>query len=233
MITTSYAPASLSLPSPVANEPYLVQPLRHPGNHPSITSKAKRVIDILGALVGLAITAILLIPIAIVMQLDNSGPLFYSQTRCGLYGRKFRIWKFRSMVVGADQLKHLVNNQAKGLIFKNENDPRITRVGQFLRRTSLDEFPQFWNVLIGDMSLVGTRPPTVDEVMQYDSHHWERLNVKPGITGEWQANGRSTVKDFEEIVRMDINYQRKWSIAYDVELILKTIQAVSKKKGAC
>lgn len=182
---------------------------------------------------GLVLTAVMAIPVVIAMQLDNPGPIFYSQVRCGLRGQPFRIWKFRSMVVGADELKHLVNNQAKGHIFKNENDPRITRVGKFLRCHSLDEFPQFWNVLKGDMSLVGTRPPTFDEVMCYDPYHWKRLNVKPGLTGEWQANGRSAVKDFEDIVRMDIDYQCKWSVIYDVKLIFKTVQAVLNRKGAC
>lgn len=233
MITTSYLPTSFSFLSPITHETSLVEVARHSEEHPSITNPAKRLIDILGAIAGLAITAIILIPLAIAMLLDNPGPIFYSQIRCGLNGRKFRIWKFRSMVVGADKLKHLVNNQAKGHIFKNENDPRITRVGKFLRRTSLDEFPQFLNVLWGDMSLVGTRPPTVDEVINYESHHWQRLNVKPGITGEWQANGRSSVKDFEAIVSMDIDYQDKWSVAYDISLILKTIQAVFQKSGAC
>lgn len=200
--------------------------------HPSVSNKFKRLIDILGSLVGLTIVGLLLIPIAVAIQLDNPGPIFYSQIRCGLYGRTFRIWKFRSMVTDADQKKHLVDNQAKGNIFKNRNDPRITRVGRFLRKTSLDEFPQFWNVLKGDMSLVGTRPPTVDEVMKYERHHFQRLLVKPGITGEWQANGRSSVEDFEDIVKMDIAYQRKWSVFYDLNLILKTITAVFKKDGA-
>jgi lipopolysaccharide/colanic/teichoic acid biosynthesis glycosyltransferase len=201
--------------------------------HPSVTSKAKRLLDIVGALVGLTITGMVAIPVAIAVRFDNPGPIFYSQIRCGLKGKTFRIWKFRSMVTNADKLKHLVNNEAKGGIFKNKNDPRITRVGRVLRRTSLDELPQFWNVLMGDMSLVGTRPPTVDEVIRYQKHHWERLNVKPGITGEWQANGRSTVIDFEDIVKMDVDYQRKWSIAYDLHLIAKTIRVVLDKKGAC
>lgn len=200
--------------------------------HPSIHSKLKRLIDIVGALVGLTIVGLLIIPVAIAIQLDNPGPIFYSQIRCGLYGRTFRIWKFRSMVVEADRLKHLVNNQAKGNIFKNRNDPRITRVGKILRKTSLDEFPQFLNVLQGDMSLVGTRPPTVDEVMKYERHHFQRLLVKPGITGEWQVHGRSQVEDFEDIVSLDVAYQRKWSISYDLLLILKTIAAVFKKEGA-
>lgn len=201
--------------------------------HPSINSKIKRLIDVLGALIGLMITALLAVPIALAIQLDDPGPIFYSQIRCGYQGHCFRIWKFRSMVVDAEKLKHLVPNQANGHIFKNENDPRITRVGRFLRRTSLDELPQFWNVLVGDMSLVGTRPPTRDEVERYDRHHWQRLNVKPGITGEWQANGRSSVKDFEDIVRMDMDYQRKWSVVYDLRLIFKTIEVILKKNGAC
>lgn len=201
--------------------------------HASVTSKTKRLIDVLGAVVGLSITAVVAVPVTLATVLDNPGPIFYSQTRCGLNGRTFRIWKFRSMVTGAEQLKHLVKNESSGHIFKNENDPRITRIGKFLRRTSLDELPQFWNVLLGDMSLVGTRPPTNDEVMHYSNHHWQRLNVKPGITGEWQANGRSSVKDFEDIVRMDLDYQRKWSIAYDINLILKTLKVVSNKSGAC
>jgi len=229
-IVMSNLSTSLSIHLPVLDSNYtanVAKPL-----HPSVTSKVKRTIDILGAVVGLGITAAIAIPVAIASQLDNPGPIFYSQTRYGLNGRSFRIWKFRSMVVGAEQLKHLVNNEAKGHIFKNENDPRITRVGRLLRRTSLDELPQFWNVLLGEMSLVGTRPPTGEEVKRYSSHHWERLNVKPGITGEWQANGRSSVKDFEDIVRLDLNYQRKWSIAYDIRLIVKTLKVVLNKSGA-
>ncbi len=201
--------------------------------HPSVHSQIKRLIDILGALVGLAITALVAIPLAIAIQLDNPGPILYSQIRCGIKGRPFRIWKFRSMIVQADRLKHLVNNQAKGSIFKSKNDPRVTRVGRFLRRTSLDELPQFWNILMGEMSLVGTRPPSIDEVIRYKQHHWQRLNVKPGITGEWQANGRSNITDFEEIVKLDLAYQEKWSISYDLQLIWKTIWVVLNRQGAC
>lgn len=201
--------------------------------HPSVTSFLKRCLDIAGGLIGVLIMLIMLVPIAIAIQLDNPGPVFYSQIRCGYRGQPFRIWKFRSMVANADDLKHLVENQAQGLIFKNENDPRITRVGRFLRRTSLDEFPQFWNVLRGDMSLVGTRPPTLDEVAQYAPHHWQRLNVRPGLTGRWQAQGRSHVKDFEDIVRMDLDYQAQWSLGHDVTLIWETIGAVVFSRGAC
>jgi lipopolysaccharide/colanic/teichoic acid biosynthesis glycosyltransferase len=189
-------------------------------------------LDIIGALIGLVVTAIIAVPIALVIKLDDPGPVFYSQIRCGVKGKTFRVWKFRSMIVNADQLQHLVDNQAQGNIFKNKNDPRVTRVGRFLRRTSLDELPQFWNVLKGDMSLVGTRPPTVEEVMNYKTHHWERLNTKPGMTGEWQANGRSSITDFEDIVQMDLAYQQKWSVIYDLKLILKTLMVVAKKDGA-
>ncbi|MBE9006550.1 sugar transferase [Fortiea sp. LEGE XX443] len=206
---------------------FVQQPL-----HRSTSSITKRFIDILGAIVGLIITAIIAIPIAIATNITNPGPIFYSQIRCGMNGQPFRIWKFRSMVVNADKFKHLVKNQAQGHIFKSVDDPRITPVGKFLRRTSLDEFPQFWNVLKGEMSLVGTRPPTPDEVIYYAPHHWERLSVKPGMTGEWQVNGRSSIKDFETIVKMDIDYQRKWSVVYDLMLIFKTIWVVFNKSGA-
>jgi len=229
VITTSDFLKSSSSDSSMLARP---QEISNKQVHPSVTSKAKRLMDIVGALVGLAITTLVAVPVAIANRFNDPGPLFYSQIRCGLNGKTFRIWKFRSMVKDADRLKHLVHNEAKGNIFKNRNDPRITRVGRFLRKTSLDELPQFWNVLKGEMSLVGTRPPTVDEVMKYERHHFQRLVVKPGITGEWQANGRSTVEDFEQIVQMDIAYQEKWSVAYDFILILKTIKAVLVKDGA-
>lgn len=202
-------------------------------HHPSIDSKTKRLIDLLGAIVGLIITAIVFIPIAIAIQLDDPGPIFYHQIRCGLNAKPFKLWKFRSMIVDADQKKHLVPNQAQGHIFKNDCDPRVTRVGKFLRRTSLDEFPQFWNVLRGDMSLVGTRPPIIDEVAKYQTHHFSRLRVKPGLTGEWQIKGRSTVKNFEDIVCMDLNYQCKWSIMYDIVLIFQTVVVIFTGRGAC
>ncbi len=201
--------------------------------HRSVTCKVKRSIDILGSLLGLAIAAVVAVPVAVAMLLDDRGPLLYSQVRCSLKGRHFRMWKFRSMIVDADKLKHLVTNEAKGHIFKNENDPRITHVGRFLRSTSLDELPQFWNVLVGDMSLVGTRPPIAYEVAGYEESHWQRLNVKPGLTGEWQVHGRSGVKDFDDIVQMDLDYQRKWSVVYDITLICKTILVVLNKNGAC
>ena len=194
-----------------------------PETHPSVRSLVKRWLDIIGSLVGLVITAILFIPIAIAIKLDSPGAIFFSQTRCGWMGKKFRIWKFRSMSENAEALKGEVANQANGAFFKNDRDPRITRVGRFLRRTSLDEFPQFWNVLKGEMSLVGTRPPTPDEVESYEVPEWQRLNVKPGITGEWQVNGRSKVRNFKEVIQLDLRYQHDWSLRYDLKLILKTL----------
>ncbi len=219
--------------TPLAEQSTLFVPQDFVEPHPSALCLLKRGLDIIGSLVGLVILALIVVPVMIAVKLDSPGPVFYSQIRYGLMGRPFRIYKFRSMVVNADQLKALVNNEAKGLIFKNEHDPRITRVGRFLRRTSLDEFPQFWNVLKGEMSLVGTRPPTEDEVSKYQSHHWQRLRVKPGMTGEWQVNGRSSVKDFEDIVRLDLRYQAQWHPLYDLGLIFRTIAILLNKSGAC
>lgn len=201
--------------------------------HISTRSLIKRGIDISGALVGLGILGLLLIPVAIAIRLDSAGPIFYVQERYGLQGKPFRIRKFRSMVTNADELKSQVANEAQGLIFKNERDPRVTRVGRWLRKTSIDEFPQFWNVLMGEMSLVGTRPPTADEVAHYSEHHWRRLDVKPGITGQWQACGRSTIKDFEEIVKLDLHYQDLWTPLHDLRLLMQTVFSITKGSGAC
>jgi len=171
--------------------------------------------------------------ILIAIELDDPGPIFFGQIRCGWMGKHFRIWKFRSMCVNAEALKDQVQNQAEGAIFKNDNDPRVTRVGRFLRRSSIDELPQFWNVLKGEMSLVGTRPPTPDEVERYEIPQWQRLDVKPGMTGEWQVNGRSQVKNFEDVIRLDLKYQENWSLWYDIKLILKTIFILfNKNSGA-
>ncbi|MGG6270404.1 MULTISPECIES: sugar transferase [unclassified Leptolyngbya] len=200
--------------------------------HPSIQSRIKRAIDIIGAMVGLAITAIIFVPIAIAIKLDSPGTILFSQTRCGHLGRRFQVWKFRSMVSDAEHLKAQVQNQNEGAFFKNANDPRITRVGRFLRKTSLDELPQFWNVLCGEMSLVGTRPPLPEEVDRYEISSWQRLNVKPGITGEWQVHGRSEIRNFEEVIQLDLRYQERWSLKYDLELILKTIVVLFRKDSA-
>ncbi|WP_275973904.1 anti-sigma factor antagonist [Argonema galeatum] len=202
-----------------------------PVTHPSVRSWVKRAIDVVGALVGLGITAILFIPIAVAIKLDSRGPIFFGQIRCGWMGRRFRIWKFRSMCTNAEALKSTVENQVSGAIFKNDRDPRVTKLGRFMRRTSLDELPQFWNVLIGEMSLVGTRPPTPDEVESYEVPEWQRLDVKPGMTGEWQVSGRSQLRSFEDVIRLDLKYQQNWSLIYDMKLILKTIAVVFRKNS--
>lgn len=200
--------------------------------HPSAESKFKRFLDIVGSFVGLLILAVLFVPIAIAIKIDSPGPIFFTQERHGLQGRSFKLRKFRSMVSNAEELKSQVSNEADGLIFKNKNDFRVTKVGRLLRSSSLDELPQFWNVLVGEMSLVGTRPPTADEVAKYSQRHWQRLNVKPGLTGEWQVNGRSQVKDFEQIVDLDLRYQSNWHPLYDLQLIGKTIYVILARVGA-
>ncbi|EQB22656.1 Undecaprenyl-phosphate galactosephosphotransferase [Dehalobacter sp. UNSWDHB] len=195
----------------------------------------KRTMDILGALVGIIITLIASIFIVPAIKLDSSGPIFFKQKRVGRYGRIFNCYKFRTMCINAEEKKkelESMNEYKNGLFFKIKKDPRITKVGAFLRKTSLDEFPQFFNVLKGDMSLVGTRPPTLEEVAQYDIEHWRRISIKPGITGNWQINGRSSIVDFDEIVSLDTQYIDKWSIWLDVSIILKTVLKVVKRDSA-
>ncbi|MDX2214646.1 MAG: sugar transferase [Oculatellaceae cyanobacterium bins.114] len=223
---TNYAISQNSIPAAPGSSLLCEEP------HPSAYCLVKRLTDVVGSLVGLLILAIAFIPIAIAIKLDSPGPIFFKQERCGLQGQRIVIRKFRSMVTDAERLKSMVKNEAKGLFFKNKQDPRVTRIGQFLRKTSLDELPQFWNVLMGDMSLVGTRPPTLDEVAHYNSRHWKRLNVKPGLTGEWQVNGRSAVKDFEQVVDLDLRYQSQWTPIYDFQVIFKTVQVLLKRSGA-
>ena len=152
----------------------------------------------------------------------------------GLNGRVFYIYKLRSMYQDAEARKKelLCKNKMQGYMFKMDDDPRITKVGRFIRRTSIDELPQFWNVLRGQMSLVGTRPPTLDEYEQYQSHHKRRLSMKPGITGVWQVSGRSDIQDFEEVVKLDVWYIDNWSLKLDVKLLFKTIAVVIKRTGA-
>jgi exopolysaccharide biosynthesis polyprenyl glycosylphosphotransferase len=204
-----------------------------PTTHPSVRSWMKRFIDIIGSLVGLVITGVLFIPIAVAIRLDSPGPIFFSQTRCGWMGKRFLIWKFRSMYIDAEARKAELEkqNQVQGAFFKIDNDPRITKVGSFLRRTSLDELPQFWNVFKGEMSLVGTRPPTQDEVERYEVPEWQRLDVKPGMTGEWQVNGRSSIRKFEDVIRLDLQYQKNWNLIYDLMLIFKTVAILFKKNS--
>ena len=193
----------------------------------------KRIIDILGSLVGLAVTAVLTPFIALAIKLDSPGPVFFAQKRVGKNGRYFRLYKFRSMYIDAEERKAelLAQNEMDGPMFKVEHDPRVTRVGAFLRKTSLDELPQFFNILIGSMSLVGTRPPTVDEFQQYDLYYRRRLSIKPGLTGLWQVSGRSDITDFREVLKLDLEYIDNWSLASDIRILLMTVWVVIMKKG--
>ena len=178
----------------------------------------------------------ILLGVAIAIKLDDGGPVFFSQTRIGLHGKPFKMYKFRSMVTNAEELKKKLaeeTGQEDRFIFKMKDDPRITKVGHFIRKTSLDEFPQFWNVLNGSMSLVGTRPILPDELEQYELHHRARIAIKPGITGMWQVSGRSDITDFEEIVRLDTEYISEWNIGLDIKILFKTVLAVIKRDGSC
>ncbi len=188
----------------------------------------KRIIDIIGSIVGLVIMFITMIFIAPAIKIESPGPVFFKQKRVGRNGRYFYIYKFRSMYMDAEERKKelMAKNEMSGLMFKMKDDPRITKVGKFIRKTSIDELPQFINVFKGDMSIVGTRPPTVNEFKQYEGHHKRRLSMKPGITGMWQAYGRKTITDFEDIVSMDLDYIDNWSIMLDVKIILRTFIAV-------
>ena len=195
---------------------------------------AKRAIDIIGAIVGLVITLVVGIILAPFLLLESPGPLIFKQKRVGVNGRIFDFYKFRSMYADAEERKKelMAQNEVNGLMFKMENDPRITKVGAFIRKTSIDELPQFWNVLKGDMSLVGTRPPTVDEYQQYSYYQKRRISFRPGITGLWQISGRSDIKDFDEVVKLDLAYIDNWSLMLDVKIILKTLLVVFRGSGA-
>lgn len=194
----------------------------------------KRTMDILGGLVGLLGTGILMVIFGPIIYIQSPGPIFFTQTRVGKNGRKFRIYKFRSMYMDAEERKKelMEQNKMNGLMFKMDDDPRIIPIGKFIRKFSIDEFPQFWNVLKGDMSLVGTRPPTVDEYEQYDPHHKVRLSIKPGLTGMWQVSGRSDITDFDDVVKLDNQYIREWSIRLDIKILLETVGAVLRSKGS-
>ncbi|MEN8905450.1 MAG: sugar transferase [Clostridiales bacterium] len=191
----------------------------------------KRFLDIMGAISGLTITSILGVFIFIAIKIDSKGPVLFSQKRVGLNGRIFDCYKFRSMYIDAEERKKELmkeNEMKDNFMFKMKNDPRITKVGNFIRKTSLDELPQFWNVLRGEMSLVGTRPPTIDEVKLYKTGHRRRISIKPGITGLWQVNGRSSITDFEDVVKLDTSYIDNWSLMMDFKILLRTILVVFK-----
>jgi exopolysaccharide biosynthesis polyprenyl glycosylphosphotransferase len=194
----------------------------------------KRSMDILGGAIGCFITFLLFPFVAIAIKRDSAGPVLFSHLRVGQNMRTIKIYKFRSMVKDAENKKQklMSQNELNGAVFKITDDPRITRVGKFLRRTSIDELPQFWNVLKGEMSLVGTRPPTPDEVEKYDIWHYRRVSIKPGITGLWQVSGRNRIKDFDEIVKLDLRYIDEWNLWLDIKILLKTLIVVFQKKTA-
>ena len=194
----------------------------------------KRMLDIVGSLVGCILSIPIIAIVAIPLKLESPGPLVFKQRRVGRNGRVFYIHKLRSMYVDAEERKKelMARNEMNGLMFKMQDDPRITKVGKFIRKTSIDELPQFFDVLRGDMSLVGTRPPTLDEYKQYESHHKRRLSMKPGITGLWQVSGRSNIEDFEEVVKLDTRYIDNWTIWQDLKILLKTVWVVFAGRGA-
>ena len=207
----------------------------------------KRMLDIIGGIVGCVITLLLLVVVGPLILISSPGPVFFKQERIGKNGKKFKMYKFRSMYMDAEERKKELMEKNRidgGFMFKMKFDPRIIGneilpdgtekkgIGQFIRDTSIDEFPQFWNVLKGDMSLVGTRPPTVDEWNRYELHHRARMAIKPGITGMWQISGRSEITDFEQVVKLDTEYINNWSMATDIKILFKTVGAVLNKDGS-
>lgn len=194
----------------------------------------KRLIDIGGSVVGLILTAVVYVFIAPIIYIQSPGPILFSQKRVGKNGRQFKIFKFRSMYMDAEERKKelMKNNKMQGHMFKMDNDPRITPIGRFIRKTSIDELPQLFNILKGEMSLVGTRPPTVDEYEAYEMHHKKRLAIKPGLTGMWQVCGRNDITDFEKVVELDTQYIEEWTLGLDVKILLKTLVVVLGRRGS-
>ncbi len=207
----------------------------HPGRLEMPSLFVKRIADVLLAGIALVFLAPLIALIALAIRSDSSGPVFFRQQRVGLGGRRFTMWKFRSMAVDAEarekELAHLNIYGGNGT-FKVRHDPRVTRVGKWLRRTSLDELPQLFNVILGDMSLVGPRPALVNDINRYAPHHFERLSVVPGLTGPWQVGGRNLITDFETVVKMERDYIRAWSLLLDAKIIVRTVGVVVRGDGA-
>lgn len=194
----------------------------------------KRFFDILGGLVGLAILVTLYPLLAVAIKVTSRGPVLFRQVRVGKNGKRFVIYKFRSMAVDAELRKKelMANNELNGAVFKMKNDPRVTPIGRFMRKFSLDEFPQMINVLKGEMSLVGTRPPTPDEVANYQKWHYRRISIRPGLTGLWQVSGRNRIKTFDDIVKLDLTYIDNWSIWLDLKIIIKTFLVLFQRDSA-
>jgi exopolysaccharide biosynthesis polyprenyl glycosylphosphotransferase len=195
----------------------------------------KRTFDFCSALLLLIAASPIYLAIALLIKLDSPGPIFYKQTRIGLHSKPFKVWKFRTMVTNADKLQkqmETLNETDDGILFKIKDDPRVTRVGKILRRYSLDELPQIFNVLFGEMSLVGPRPLPLRDVKQFSQHHFIRQEVLPGITGLWQVSGRSDIVNFEDVLRLDLTYIENWSLWLDLKILLQTVRVVLHKTGA-
>lgn len=226
----SHAP--VSIPADIRLE--AVTSLIIPHERTFAARAAKRALDVVGSLVGIILLSPILLLLAIAVRLTSEGPSIFVQERCGLGGRKFKFYKFRTMVIDAErrraELEHL--NEMSGPAFKMKRDPRITRLGVTLRKLSLDELPQLWNVLKGDMSLVGPRPPLPSEVMCYTPRQAQRLSVVPGITGLWQVSGRNSIADFDQWIELDLKYARTQSFWLDVKILLKTVLIVVLARGA-
>ncbi len=207
-------------------------------NRPTLRGRQlllKRALDVMISTLGLVLLSPVFLTVAAAVRLSSSGPIFFRQTRVGLGGKAFKISKFRSMVHDAESLKGELAPKSlytDPRLFKVKNDPRMTVLGAFLRRTSLDELPQLWNVFRGDMSLVGPRPPLPSEVDLYEDHHYTRFDVKPGITGPWQVSGRNSITDFEEVIRLETGYIRGWTIWKDLGILLRTVPVVLFMRGA-
>ena len=213
------------------NVPFLTIPV---GNLNATGLLYKRMLDIAGGILGFILLCLILPFIALAIKLDSQGPIFFKQRRIGQHGRSFNLYKFRTMCADAEERKQelMAQNEMQGAMFKLKDDPRMTKVGKFLRKTSLDEFPQFLNVLKGEMSLVGTRPPTLQEVEAYQTWHYKRLSGRPGITGLWQISGRNKITDFNEIVKLDCQYLEKWRFSDDLKILAQTVYVVLRRKGA-
>ncbi len=241
----------------ITNVPGKKQFVEKVGNYTVITTSInyastqqlmlKRLMDIAGGLVGCILTGIICIFVGPAIYIASPGPIFFTQERVGRNGKKFKMYKFRSMYMDAEERKAALmkdNKLGDGKMFKLDFDPRVignkilpdgthkTGIGDFIRRTSLDEFPQFFNVLRGDMSIIGTRPPLISETNLYELHHRARLAIKPGITGLWQVSGRSDITDFEEVVKLDKEYIENWNIEMDIKILLKTVLVVFKEDGS-
>ncbi len=192
----------------------------------------KRDLDLIVGIIGFPFFLVACVIFGPIIKATDKGPVFYTAERIGKGGQLFKMYKFRSMYADAEERKKelMDKNEMNGLMFKMDNDPRVTPIGRILRKTSLDEFPQFYNILKGDMSLVGTRPPTLDEFKDYTYYHKKRLSFRPGLTGMWQVSGRNDITDFEEIVKLDIEYIDDWSLLLDLKILFKTLVMAFKGK---